>query len=282
MGQQIVLYGDYTLPSDGSVSVTSQSWTVPGTIAGGFANTATNGGPTAYSTNGRQITFYWYATPNYANASYQVTFNLQLSDGTSPTATTTFNVAGTSIPGGNEVPGQVVVNGDIFQYIGSNGLAGMNFSVYLNLRPSRYSGIFKWGQIRTDTWVRTSGTTSRMCTAPSTPPPTNSTGVDGPFPYDTGATTRDSPFITLLATDTETTRNFSATMYALWDPNLTNSIPVPLGYVQWNFSGDATIVNAQTNQWALKSSSAGPNNVFVPSTSYPQWSVTLAGGEVCH
>jgi hypothetical protein len=76
--------------------------------------------------------------------------------------------------------------------------------------------------------------------------------------------------------------SFSAKMYAMWDPNLPNSIPVPLGYVQWNFTGDATIANASTNQWVLKSSSAGSNNTFTQSSSYPQWSGTLGSGDVCH
>jgi hypothetical protein len=240
----------------------------------------TNGGPTAYNLTSRTTTFYWYSTPNYAQASYQVTFTLNLSDGTSPTATASFKVTGTSTPSATVAPGQVTVTpGALLEYIGSNGQPGMNFAVSLSLPPA--GGIFTWDQIRTDTWVRTSGTTSRTCMAPSSPPPSNSVGQDGSFPYSLGGQTQDSPFLKLNATDTETTRTFSAIMYAMWDPNLPNSIPVPLGYIKWNFSGDATIANATTNQWTLKSSSAGSNNTFTPSTSYQLWSATLGAGEVC-
>jgi hypothetical protein len=281
VGQQIALTASYGLPS--GVTVNSQSWSVPGTITGGFVHNDTNGGPAAYSLTGKSTTFYWYSTPNYAKASYQVTFTLHLSDGASPSATTTFSVAGTSAPSGNITPGSnAIVSGDLLQYIGSGGLPGMTFHVYLNLPPSGYSGIFTWDQIRTDSWVRTPATGSaRTCTAPSNPSGL-STGQDTSYPYAVGDQTQDSPYVSLYATDIETSRTFSATMYAMWDPHLPNSIPVPLGYIQWNFSGDATITNAATNQWTLKSSSAGSNKTFTPSSSYLQWSGTLGAGEVCH
>lgn len=43
----------------------------------------------------------------------------------------------------------------------------------------------------------------------------------------------DSPGMPLFSNDTEASESFSATMYLMWQPNLSNSIPVPLGSVTW-------------------------------------------------
>jgi hypothetical protein len=61
VGQQIILYGDY-LPS--GVTVNSQSWSVPGTIVGGFNGVVTNGGSTTADLSQRSTTFYWVTAAN--------------------------------------------------------------------------------------------------------------------------------------------------------------------------------------------------------------------------
>jgi len=55
----------------------------------------------------------------------------------------------------------------------------------------------------------------------------------------------------------------------MWTPNLLNSIPVPLGSMAWQWSGDATY-NA-TNGWTVAgfSKSAG---AFQSSNTFPSWS----------
>ena len=61
VGQQAVLYAQYTLPS--GVSANSQSWSVPRTTVGGF-NSGTSGGPLPAQFNGQSTTFYWTVPAN--------------------------------------------------------------------------------------------------------------------------------------------------------------------------------------------------------------------------
>jgi hypothetical protein len=142
-------------------------------------------------------------------------------------------------------------------------------------------------------------------------------------PYATNAgypnTTSDSPGMPLAATSEgnpipmgEGAEAFGATMYLLWDPALPvgcptastiqtidpvthkptitqtasqcSSVPVPLGYVNWGFCGDAiNTVPSQNNtyqQWML--SCGGPTPVqptVQSSSSYPTWTGTVQNGQ---
>jgi hypothetical protein len=60
-------------------------------------------------------------------------------------------------------------------------------------------------------------------------------------------------------------------MYLMWRPGLTNDIYVPLGYVTWQFFGDAS----QSGTWTVQSDSTRSANAFVQSSSYPTWTSTL-------
>ena len=93
--------------------------------------------------------------------------------------------------------------------------------------------------------------------------------LDGTYPYanETTTTTSDSPNVQLPQSYGMVERGFTATMYLMWDPALptgcvpaqTNaaynstastctSIPIPLGSVQWKWSGCAinTLVDPGT------------------------------------
>jgi len=100
-------------------------------------------------------------------------------------------------------------------------------------------------------------------------------GIDGGYPIDqspVGATTystNDSPGIPLYTNATEGTASFSATMFLMWQPSLTSYpvIPVPLGSINWQWSGDA-LQNGGT--WAFKQPPGSPIvSLFTPSTAYP-------------
>jgi glutamate dehydrogenase (NAD(P)+) len=82
------------------------------------------------------------------------------------------------------------------------------------------------------------------------------------------------------APDVNTNEQTMAWIMDTWDPALPGgctpgstctSIPVPLGNVNWNWSGDASLV---ANNWTLV---AGNHNApsFVSSVSYPVWSALV-------
>jgi hypothetical protein len=62
----------------------------------------------------------------------------------------------------------------------------------------------------------------------------------------------------------------------MWQPNLSNSIPVPIAYQEWQFSGSTT---AQTpGNWGAPAGNGAPvgpltiaNSTF-PNSDYPAWS----------
>ncbi len=78
---------------------------------------------------------------------------------------------------------------------------------------------------------------SDTTTGESIPP--SVAGLDTDFPYGIPPTS-DSPKVYLQPTATSVSRTFSANMFLMWQSNTTGSIPVPLGYQNWGFSGTAT------------------------------------------
>ena len=125
-------------------------------------------------------------------------------------------------------------------------------------------------------------------------------------PYTNLLTTSDSPRISLGSDEGELQRDFAAKMYLMWDPvvrrlcspatpqSVTNctAIPVPLGYVSWQFDG--AVVNSRLVQtgansdgsangtsWIVACGGCSSPLVFVPSQpsqdsiGYPSWSASV-------
>ncbi len=90
VGQQINLCASY-----GSISATSQSWTVPGTTVGGFNTGPTNGGPTTPTFNQQSTIFYWTVASSSAQT---VTFTLYYGSGQKATAQPQFNISAPTSP----------------------------------------------------------------------------------------------------------------------------------------------------------------------------------------
>lgn len=147
----------------------------------------------------------------------------------------------------------------------ASGTAGIQFSPPSTQSPS---GTFSFAQlVRSDAITYTvSGSTSTTC--PGTP------GLDGAYPYQNkyGQLVNDAPYVKLFSTYTTESRSFVATMYLMWQSSTPSSIPIPLGYVDWNFSGSSSE--------PLPNSTWGPATVsgiaasFVPVTSpglFPTW-----------
>jgi hypothetical protein len=274
VGQQIVLYASYTLPS--GVTVSSQSWSVPGTPAGGYNHALTDGGPTALDFSQQSTTFYWDAPPA---TSQVVTFILHLSDNTFPQATATFNIGGPTAASVATQLGQVAINpGPYLQFGSIPSNVGIAFTASAT-PPSGYSNSFLWVQQNTNDvlTITLNDNTTHTCTF-TTVPAGGDPFLDTLYPYDTGSTTDDSPRTVLDSTTSkELIRNFSAIMYLMWTPPEASwcqngsacTIPVPLGSVHWQWSGDA-VYNSVSQAWTLNSStkSADP---FQSSNAFPTW-----------
>jgi hypothetical protein len=87
----------------------------------------------------------------------------------------------------------------------------------------------------------------------------------------------DSPNNSLNPLLARETRRFKADMYYLWQPQISGSIFVPLGYVEWNTSGTGVQHPKDSPPWSLALSGA-TTAVFNPSSDtgsthgYPTWS----------
>ena len=289
VGQQIALTALYSLPS--GVTVSSQSWSVGGTIVGGYTPTPTSyssGATTAATLNQQSTTFYW-ASPG---SSIKVTFTLNLSNGQSPKATVTFNVAGVSSPsmgvknygsltidnltGCSQQPaGPYLVYGNLSgpvpgcagQYTGTPGISFTPSGT----QPSG-GGSFSFVQlINSDSRQYTTSSGTVSCSS--------SSGLDTgyPYPLNNVGNATDAPFIPLPSTYTAASRTFNATMWLMWTPSALPSgcngaactIPVPLAYTTWNFSGSTTQSNGT---WGTPSGSGSAGSLTPANGTYPKWS----------
>lgn len=258
-GQQVVLCGSYgSLPL--GVSVTSQSWTVGGTTVGGWTVGSSSGGYTGTNFSQKSTTFYWLAAAN----SLQTKFTLTLSNGFSSTVSSTFHVAGPTGVSATATPGHWEIIGGNALALGSNTVG--DFGIRLNSNatsPSGDAGTYEWAQFITDNaFTVTAGGTSTSCSY--------GTGLDTRFPAGTGLSFVDSPSEPLQSSWSKLTWSLAYKTYLMWDPELTNSIPVPLGSVSWQAFGDAAQNN---NTWTVQSDSSASTGTFQASSSpFTNWS----------
>jgi hypothetical protein len=267
VGQQIALTAKYSLPA--GVSATSQSWSVGGTTVGGYNASSTSGATIPTNFSGQNTTFYWIAGGSPIN----VTFTVKLSGGSqsSATASATFNVAaptgvGVSIPTMGNV---VISSAPAMQLGGTKSNVGIGFGASATPPPGT-SNNFTWVQLINSDAIQltpSNGNPVLNCVPQTLPIASTYPALDTEYPYSTSSSTNDNPAIGLQTTYKEESRTFSATMYLMWSPGLSGSIPVPLGYVAWQFAGDAKFAS---NQWTLSSSSRS-NNGFTASSSYTSW-----------
>ena len=310
-GQQIAFTG--CVPSSVASMVTSESWTPSapdsGVAVAGFSVGPKTGDPaTSYkeamtqvsATTCRSDRSYCDFAPFYVvtPGNYTFTFSYTLNNNSQQTgsASVTFNVTG---PSGNDLvavtpgtvnvvpPGQLNDDGSSttvpWLKLGdtrSDALkVGMKFDGKADALAN-FGGAYLW--------VQTLDFAQKRLTNPSTPDQVVVSSLDNCYPYaENRASTNDSPGLGLNDADGEAAEDFSATMYLLWRPPVAAGcsgdaciVPVPLGFVNWGFSGDAiNTLQTQTNtgtQWALGSCSglepekpafqAGSS-----SRSYPHW-----------
>jgi hypothetical protein len=272
VGQQIKLTGQ--VPTQACMTVMSQKWSLPtGNAVGGYTATLSLGTALALPTDTTTTIygpFYWVTS-----GTFTMTYQYTLTNGeTSPLSTATFKVA---TPSGGKMTtthvGKVsiqTINGSPHLQFGtvSASNAGVLFTPSAT-PPSGYSNTFVWVQLISQDSITANGK-----------PCAENTGLDNVYPYPPvqGTNTAgDSPAVGLLSTDTSVSRTFKAQMYLMWSPNISNSIPVPIGSTTWNFSGTATNSGTPTNpKWgATGSGSAG---TFVASSKYAAWTTHTTNG----
>jgi hypothetical protein len=92
--------------------------------------------------------------------------------------------------------------------------------------------------------------------------------LDGNLPYGTfPAAISDSPMTPLLPTYSDVSRTMTATDFLMWQPP-PPSIEVPLGYMQWQYSGSATCSSScdkSANWTAITNGVPGVIKQFTPS-----------------
>lgn len=259
VGQQIVLAGTPTaavledLPL--SIDVPSPpTWTVAGTNIGGYNPSTASASVTETTLTGTTLTTYWVYP-----GTFEVTYTSCMQSKTAtpalydcPTTAATFVVTGgggimASTPfslltisqlipcvnglppanGGNTAP--YLLYGLLTGYdcqLSLTGAFGMTF-----MPPGAPSaGIYSYVQLL--------NSDSRTENAISC---THSQGVDLSYPYSAIVGDNlavDAPFVP-LPSGYIVNRTFNATMFLLWTPSGTNSIPVPIGYQTWGFTGEA-------------------------------------------
>ena len=97
-------------------------------------------------------------------------------------------------------------------------------------------------------------------------------GLDGAYPYQGrfDAPVADAPFVPLPALYSRVSRGFGATMYLMWQSNISGAIPVPIGSVNWSFSGQTIQSNGT---WTTPTGSGFADSFAAASdiNSFPQW-----------
>jgi len=262
--------------------VQSQEWAIgaPGDYTGGFLHTPIHGGPQPVVRQGSTTAFYW-VTPG---SDRTVNYRLLLTDGTAATAGVTFDVDGPASTQVDVDSERVVIdpatsNSSVLGMMGS----GISFRARYFL-PEGVLKNFIWVQVIESDFITVNNNGVRFHCVPKSQPTANfGAGLDTTYPYDTHNPTLDNPRIQLSSDIQEYSRSFHARMFLLWTSGLSNSIPVPLGFVDWRFSGEVVLKDAKTNTWLLKSGSGGPVNPAAPFTRspvYPLWTSLVPYSEV--
>jgi hypothetical protein len=265
VGQQIMLTATANLPE--GATLTTSKWTVAGTNIGGYTASTTGIVLTDTITNATNITFYWVSP----GSSLSVTYQYCATEGdVCPSATTTFNVTGpteANITASAEAVGIAPDQSEVAW--------GIKFAAS-SIPPGQASGTYQWVQlVQSDqvTLLFQDGT-NLICT--------QGPGLDTSYPYShsTGSNAEDGPSVGLDAASSneiEVTDSTTFQMYLMWNPGIGSSIPVTLGYLPWNISGDA-VYNSATKKWSLKPGTSATNSSpFVASNVYPTWDTTISG-----
>lgn len=278
VGQQIALSA--SLPAGATLAKQPWSpWSAEGLTVGGFKIAPLvfyplTGSPVKADFTGDSTSFYWIA-PGY----FQVTLSATLSNNQPILAKAAFNIDGPALPKViSEASHVAIEDGPVLSF--GNAEPGMAFKASAEV-PTAVNGSFVWIQLINKDVVVLIGQdgSNKTCNL------VIETALDNTFPYAYGDSAADSPAWPLDSTDTRVTRTFAARMYLLWNPALPSgctlpatsregtctSIPVPLGYLDWQFNGGAQA--RPSGNWTPSGPdcSKGCSSTFQSSTQFPLW-----------
>jgi len=252
----------FTLPT--GLSVSSQSWTVPGTTIGGYTATLSSGSTTPTGFTQQSTTFYWVDAAASRSVSYTVNFN----NGTQSTAQMAFNVEGISGLMVQSSPGTVQISSGKLRFGDNMNNPGANFSASYSSVPADFQGLFSWTQlINSSNWTYAPVQTGSTCSA--------GPGLDMYVSYTTGQNLDDSPGVPLISGFSDLTAAGSFSSYLMWQPygtGMSTSIAVPLGHMNWSWSGEAQLNNGI---WSVVSNPVQPTPSWSATLDFPQWSVPV-------
>ena len=260
VGQAIDLEGEVK-PS--GLTLVSKQWTIPGVRVKDWSASSSSATLTSIQASDLQqssIKYYWVDGGNgrvvkYVVTGYGRTCECKASLNVKrPTSTMTIST------------GTVAVDsawGTLELHYGSPTTPGISFSRTITV-PSGFSGSTQWVQL-TDPLRRrklNDGTWQRWAGA----------GLDTNYPYNTGASTNDSPGTPLTSSYLNKTVSDSFEMYLMFKPSGTDTIWVPLKRTDWSWSGAAS---RSGSNWSLDSSS-NPTPSTTDTTSHPVWTRNAA------
>jgi len=229
----------------------------------------------------RQFTFT-YRTGFDAYSSATVAFNVV--GPLAPSFTAQVGSAAATLDSNNNYAPSLLLLGLTFQ----GQSTGVIFSSSATPAPGN-PGAYSWVQLLTGDQITVRTGAGRGNCTPPTPYPALDTG----YPYGTlgknlfsvmhpNDTATDNPSVAFVASWGEVQRQFSATMYLMWNPALTGSIPVPVASMAWQFTGDGintlSLVPAPNGTTWTVPCGLGATGACVPSVpatdpnqSFPTW-----------
>jgi hypothetical protein len=275
VGEQVSLVGSVQgLPS--GVAITSQRWAIDATTVGGFSvdpgiDGTGNAGPQTLGkvlpTDFSKIStiFYWVAPSSTTATTQRAHLTVSLSNGTALTGSATFALSGPdfvqSVPKLGHAQARSAGPHSVLVSFGTENLTAPGIYVVPPASaPANHPGVFTWIQILSkDHFIIDSTSTCDLLTEGA---------LDDRAPAATGAM-YDWPDFNFDDSNISVVRDFSARAYALWSPNISGSIPVPIAHLDWGFTMVATkrIAGPQVNYAAFPMPAA-----LTQSSEYPQWS----------
>jgi hypothetical protein len=278
------------------------SWTVDGTIIGGYNHSIGSGSVKTADLTQTGLTSYWVypsAQGNPFNVRYQYcVLDLNAHFQCSATANAKFSIAGPTGKISTDPKANPNISSSSFSVLlmqncdtppltvaylsfgqiqsGTTchpiGTAGIYFTGNITSKGSVHGNV-KWEQIVSEGMIAKSSPSNTLnlnC----------GTGLDNgdPYPAASGNLAQDSPgFGIEPVTYTSGLRKFSAVMYLMWQSSTPDSIMVPLASVQWGFHDGAT-GNALGTRWSVdkdSKASVGQNQAITsgepPAFGYPTW-----------
>jgi len=279
VGRQIALTASYTTPS--GVTVSSQSWSVPGNVVAGYPQSSSSAAVTAYtSPSSTTTTFYWIAA-----ATNTVSYSVSFSDGTGPfKGQATFKVVSPTSSFTSTTGAVAVCTSNCSQTapalaLGNEATPGITWNITVTT-PAGGAGNVALTQVLqvTNTHILSPQGTQQTLTTGSayvldgTP---QYSGIEESWPASREGTFSlyDAPGSTLTTNISQQNDSENFKTYLMYQP--TGGIWVTLESMTWSWSGAAT--KGSGNVWTLNSGSSHSTNPSGSSdTTLPVWNNNIS------